>query len=84
MDSRTTHVDDPGLGALVEVVECALPLLADPLLDLVDVDAGAVLGKEVLALHLVELGRLPQEVVLEVLLVHVPTVDPQLQESSAH
>ena len=47
-----------------------------------DVDAGAVLGQEVLALHLVKLGRLTKEVVLEILLVHVPPVDPQLQESS--
>ena len=72
-------MDNPGLGALVQVVKRPLPLLADPLLDLVDVDAGAVLGEEVLALDLVELGRLPEEVVLEVLLVHVPPVDPELQ-----
>ena len=43
------------------------------------VDAGAVLGEEVLTLDLVELGRLPEEVVLEVLLVHVPPVDPELE-----
>ena len=74
-----THINYPGLSALVKVMKGPLPLLADPLLNLVYVDTGAVLGEEGLALDLVELGRLPQEVVLEVLLVHVAPVDPELQ-----
>ena len=49
---------------------------------LVYVDAGAVLGEEDLTLDFVELGGLPQKVVLEVLLVHVPTVDAELQRIS--
>ena len=51
-----------------------------PGLDLPDVDAGRVFLEELLALDLVELGRLLQEVRLEVLLVYIPetAVDEQV------
>jgi len=62
-------LDDPGLRGGVEVVGGPAGLLVYPGLHPSDVDRRAVLLQELLALDLVELGGLVQELALEVLLI---------------
>ena len=77
------HLDDARLGRLVQVVVGSLALLAYPLVHLAYVDAGAVLGQELLTLHAIELGRLLQERLLEVLVVDGARLDAQHHEHLA-
>jgi len=70
-------LDDPGLRGGVEVVGGPAGLLVDPGLHPSDVDRRAVLLQELLALYLVELGGLVQELALEVLLVDPSAFDAE-------
>ena len=68
------HLDYTRLGGLVQIVVGALALLSYSFVHFSYVDRGRVLAQELLALQAIELGRLLQEGLLEVLVVDVTGV----------
>ncbi|RNA24752.1 hypothetical protein BpHYR1_000446 [Brachionus plicatilis] len=74
------HFDNARLSRLVQIVIGAFTLFSDAFVTLAYVHTGAVLGEKILRLEPVELGRLVQERLLEVLVVDRTGLDAQGHE----